>query len=96
MTNDNIENDDPEMLPEYDFTGGVRGKHAQAYGSEVLITIHKADGTSEERRYEVPEGVIVIDPDLRPYFPDAKAVNRALRVLVELIPDPPIVDKVVN
>jgi len=38
----------------------------------------------------------VVDSDLRPYFPNAKAVNRALRVLVELIPDPTAVDKAMS
>ena len=96
MNDNKTDNGDTDMLPEYDFTGGIRGKHAQAYGNEVLVTIHKADGTTEERSYNMPEGAIILDPDLRPYFPNAKAVNHALRVLVELIPNPPAVDKAVN
>ena len=28
------------MLPEYNFTGGVRGKHAQAYRQGHSVTIH--------------------------------------------------------
>lgn len=95
--NDKKANDsEPDMLAEYDFSNSIRGKHAEAYGNEVLVTIHKADGTTEQRSYSMPEGAVVVDSDLRPYFPNAKAVNRALRVLVELIPDPTAVDKAMS
>ena len=82
-TSDSIDDD---MQSEYDFSGGVRGKHARAYRQGVTVTVQMADGTSEERLYELPEGAIVLDPDIRPYFPNANAVNRALRGLIELIP----------
>lgn len=84
------------MQLEYDFTGGVRGKHARENHNGVVVTVHNPDGTAEERVYTMPEGAIILDPDLRPYFPDATAVNRALRVLVELIPTTPVVDKAVH
>ncbi len=31
------------MLPEYDFTGGVRGQHYQAYRRGHNVTIHQTD-----------------------------------------------------
>lgn len=96
MNDNTLDNEGLDVGPEHDFSGGVRGKHAQAYGSGVLVTVHKVDGTSEERIYSMPEGAVILDPDIRPYFPDAKAVNRALRVLVELIPEAPSADKVVH
>ena len=35
----------------------------------------------------VPEkGAVVLDEDIRSYFPDAKAVNVALRGLINLLP----------
>ena len=75
-----------DMLPEYDFSGGVRGKHYQAYQRGYTIVIHKTDGTTEEREYAVPEGAVLLDPDVRAYFPDTAAVNTALRGLIRLIP----------
>ncbi len=36
---------DEEMLDEYDFAGGVRGKHAEAMKAGYTITIHNEDGT---------------------------------------------------
>ena len=57
--------DDPDMLEEYDFSGGVRGKYAKRY----------AEGTN----------VVVLDPDVAPFFPNHEAVNEALRHLVAVI-----------
>ena len=54
----------PDMRPEYDFSGGVRGKYVKRI----------AEGSN----------IVVIDPDLAQRFGDSKAVNRALRGLVEL------------
>lgn len=36
------------------------------------------------RRYAEGTNVILLDPDLIEYFPDSKAVNTALRTIVEL------------
>ena len=35
--------EDPDMLPEYDFSGAVRGKYAERYakGTKVIVTTHK-------------------------------------------------------
>jgi hypothetical protein len=38
---------DEDMLPEYDFSNGVRGKHAAAYQSGYRIIVHKQDGSTE-------------------------------------------------
>lgn len=74
------------MLPEYDFSKGVRGKHYQAFRQGYKVTIHRVDGSIEERDYTLPEGVVALDPDVQPYFPDSEAVNRALRGLIDLLP----------
>ena len=78
--------EDDDMLPEYDFSKGVRGKYAAAYRQGYRIVIRRTDGTVEEHDYTLPEGVIALDPDVRPYFPDTESVNRALRGLIQLIP----------
>jgi urate oxidase len=53
-----------EMLNEYDFRAGVRGKFAKRY----------ADGTN----------LVVLAPDVAAVFPNAAAVNEALRALVRI------------
>ena len=35
----------------------------------------------------LPEGAVVLDPDVRVYFPDSATVNRTLRELIQLIPE---------
>ena len=80
--------DDDDMLPEYDFSKGVRGKHVRELQNGYKIRVHKMDGTIEERDYTLPEGSVILDPDVRAYFPTSEAVNKALRGLIELIPHP--------
>jgi hypothetical protein len=79
--------DNGEMLPEYDFSKGVRGKHHRAYRQGYQVTIQKTDGTTEVRDFVLPEGAVMLDPDVRVYFPDSETVNRTLRELIQLIPD---------
>jgi len=55
---------DADMLPEYDFSGAVRGKYYE--------------------RYRQGSNVVLLDPDVSEAFPDATAVNEALRLLVSL------------
>ena len=71
---------------EYDFTGGVRGKHYKAMQVGYTVTIHKADGTTVTKDVMPKEGAVVLEPDIRPYFPDSESVNRALRCLIPLLP----------
>ena len=78
--------DADEMLPEYDFSEGVRGKHYQAYQRGYQVIIHKADGTTEVRDFALPEGAVILDPDVRAYFSDSETVNRTLRELINLVP----------
>jgi len=94
MSSKNPEQHTDEMWPEYDFSGGVRGKHFQAYRRGYRVIIHKKDGSTEERDFVLPEGTVVLDPDVRAYFPDSEAVNRALRGLLDLVPRQEVASKV--
>ncbi len=75
-----------DMRPEYDFTGGGRGKHYKALQVGYTVKIHRADGTTLVKRFE-SKGAVVLAPDVQPYFPNSKAVNRALRSLIAIIPE---------
>jgi len=75
-----------EMLPEYDFRSGVRGKHARALQQGYTVRVHRADGTIAVQQLSLPQGTVVLEPDVREYFPDSESVNHALRTLIELIP----------
>lgn len=80
-----LENSD--MLPEYDFSGGVRGKHYRAYREGHTVKIHQSDGTVAVQYFTLEEGAVMLEPDVREYFPDSEAVNEALRGLIALIPE---------
>jgi hypothetical protein len=82
------EDQDDEMAQEYDFSGGVRGKHALAMQQGYTITIKRSDGTQEVREVMPRPGMVVLDPDIRAYFPDSEAVNRALREVIQHMPPP--------
>ena len=53
-----------EMRPEYDFSGGMRGKYFE--------------------RYKASSNIVVLDPDVSSVFPNAAAVNEALRGLAAI------------
>ncbi len=82
-----IKNDD-DMLPEYDFKNmkdGVRGKYYKAYRAGHTVKIHKADGTTEMHYFGLQDGAVMLESDVREYFPDSEAVNSALRCLIPLV-----------
>lgn len=69
-----------------DFSGGVRGKHHSSAKKGHTIEVHREDGTTVIHKFVPEKGAIVLDEDIRTYFPDAKAVNAALRGLINLLP----------
>jgi hypothetical protein len=77
---------DADMRSDYDFSHGTRGKHARDYIGGHTVKIYKSDGGTVVQHYKLEEGAVVLAPDVREYFCDADSVNRALRTLIELIP----------
>lgn len=81
---------DDDMLPEYDFakmSGGVRGKYHEAYRAGHTVKIVQEDGSVEVHYFTLEDGAVMLEPDVREYFPDTTAVNAALRSLIALIPE---------
>lgn len=79
-------NNEDDMRPEYDFSQAVRGKHYRAMQRGYTITVHQADGTTIVKEIQPPPGAVILEEDVRAYFPDSNAVNEALRGLIRLIP----------
>lgn len=79
------------MKEEYDFAGkkGVRGKYYKAYREGHTVKINKEDGSSEIRHFTLEDGAVMLDSDVREYFPDSESVNETLRSLIDLIPQKP-------
>ena len=71
-----------EMRAEYDLSDkkGTRGKYSKAFKNGYTVRIYDKD------RIVSMQYFAAIEPDLQPYFPDSKAINKALRSLVSLIP----------
>jgi len=87
VTRRNSNSNGTDMLPEYDFTGGVRGKHYRAMQAGYTVTIHKADGTKVVKHYKPARGTVVLAPDVHKFFPNSEIVNSTLRSLITLIPN---------
>jgi len=86
MNDTNHEPKEDEMKSEYDFTGGVRGKHAAAFHAGHSVRITHPDGSVTEEHFPPAEGIVTLEEDVREFFPDSESVNKALRSLIELIP----------
>lgn len=76
------------MRAEYDFTGkkGERGKYYRAYREGHTVRIHQPDGTETVQYFTLEEGAVMLEPDVKQYFPTSESVNAALRALIALIP----------
>ena len=74
------------MRPEYDFRGAVRGKDYRPLEKGYTIYIHQLDGTTVVKHMKLEKGMVRLHPEVQEYFPDAQAVNHALRSLIALFP----------
>jgi len=75
-----------DMRGEYDFKRGVRGKHYKALQAGYTITVQNADGTISVKDIVPKEGAVVLEPEVRAYFPDSESVNKTLRCIIPLLP----------
>jgi glutamine synthetase len=78
-----------DMRPEYDFStmkGAVRGKYFKAYRAGHKVEIHKADGTSFTQHFKLEDGAVMLEPDVKKYFPNSESVNKTLRSLIAILP----------
>jgi len=80
-----------DMLPEYDFTGrqGARGKYQRAYQQGHTVRVYQEDGSVTVQYFTLEDGAVMLEPEIKQYFPDSESVNKALRSLIELIPGKP-------
>ena len=78
-----------DMLPEYNFEGkkAVRGKYAKSLQQGYSVRVLNEDGTVTVKDLVPKEEAVLLDPDVKAYFPDSESVNHALRSLINLIPE---------
>jgi hypothetical protein len=77
---------DTEDIKPIDFSGGIRGKHQASLKNGYSVKVHREDKTTIIHKFIPEKGAIVLDEDVRNYFPDAQAVNAVLRGLIKLLP----------
>jgi len=82
MKKDKEDSNNTDMRKEYDFSGGVRGKHYKAYREGHTVRVHKEDGTTLVQYFTQEDGAVMLDPDIKIHFPDSNSVNTALRSLI--------------
>jgi hypothetical protein len=78
-----------DMREEYDLStmkGGVRGKYHKAYRAGHKIVIHKEDGTDSVQYFKLEDGAVMLEPEVRKYFPTCDAVDKALKSLIQIVP----------
>jgi hypothetical protein len=78
-----------DALPECNLEGkkGMRGKYAKAMQKGYSVRVLNEDGTVAVRDFVPKENTVLLDPDVKAYFPDSESVNHALRSLIKLIPE---------
>ena len=71
-----------DMRNEYDFSGGVRGKHYKAYRNGHAIYINKNNGLTSVQYFTQEDGSVMLDPDVKVHFTNSESVNKALRSFI--------------
>lgn len=81
----NKEND--EMLPKYDFSSKdySQGKYHKKFQKGYSVKIRNKNGTISEQHFTLEDGAVLLEPDVKQYFPDSNSVNKALRCLIPII-----------
>lgn len=96
MSDEDIDFSDIPELTEEDFKRAKPlAQHLAEQGIKfdpsepIIVTEYQEDGTAVTYELPPPKPLLVaLDPDVRRYFPDSESVNRTLRSLIALIPEP--------
>ena len=79
--------DEDDLLPEYDFSKGVRGKHHQAYQQGHSVTISHQDGTATTKEFSPSRTIAKLTAENHLVLPqiitDAIEPNKCFDVKVE-------------
>jgi len=73
------------MRAEYGSSKAERGKFDRPMEKGYTVHVTQSDGTETVKHYTLAEGAVLLEPDVREYFPDSQSVNEALRSLIQLM-----------
>lgn len=79
-------NNSEEMLQEYDFSNGIRGKHYKHIQDGFTVTVYSPNKETYQLNKKDKISYIKIDNDISEYFQTSEEVNNALRALVTAFP----------
>ena len=65
---------------------GVWGKYYQAYRQRHTVRVYKDDGQVTVHYFTLEDGAVMLEPDIRKYFPTSECVNEVLQTLISLRP----------
>ena len=74
-----IKSSNEDMLPEYDFSDGVRGKYYKKYRDGFTTIVMSSRSKHKIRR---TNSLVVLEPDIALKFKNSKDVNNALRIVI--------------
>ena len=77
-----------EIQVEYDFSkmnDVVQGKYYKSYRAGHKVKIHKIDGSTTIQHFTLEDGAVMLEPEVKKYFPDSDSVNNALRCLIPFL-----------
>ena len=57
-------------------------------GAPATLVVYHEDGHSSTHQLAPVSNIIVLDDDVLRYFHDSETVNRTLRALIQLVPEP--------
>jgi hypothetical protein len=78
------------MRAEYDFSNAARGKFHRPLDKGYTVHVKQKNGTEVVNHFTLTEGTILLEPDVREYFPDSQSVNKALRSIIHLMKQMPL------
>jgi hypothetical protein len=81
-------NSEDEMLKEYDFSKGIRGKHYNKMQEGYTVTVYSPNKEKYEKNIIENINYIKIDKDISEIFKTSEEVNNALRAIVSAMPLP--------
>ncbi|MBM2840884.1 MAG: hypothetical protein HW412_1412 [Bacteroidetes bacterium] len=68
-----------DLRPEYDFSKGIRGRHARKTNQGILITVFSPNERTVKKYLREQKTLVTLEPDVAKVFKDARDVNTALR-----------------
>ncbi len=71
-----------DIRPEYDFSKGIRGRHARKANEGILITVYSANEKTVKKYFREQKTLVTLEPDVAKVFKDARGVNAALRRII--------------